>query len=412
MTSHIQLGNLTKLAKEDQWHFWLEDLRGIMFLNGLQNYFNNTAVEGDTDAQKEEFAVKHETVRTIIHSALSMDIRERMRHHGYDPEKHKGKEIIDFALKSIKLITGNMDKLYYNMWKDLRRTDFKSWTDFTAEFRRLYGKLKETGQEVTAKLASIHLFDKIRMYVPIWVEINEARYLLEPDLDRLLLELETRGRQLEYDGVSLANLRANGDRNPNEHVSDSKPKGAAKRNEKTEEKIDQNTGLPQGQTQSQRQKSEARNHHFDRDRNNQKVSTSRKEPRFCEPCNKWHSGDCWPYCSDCEFRHSPRFVCRKNRNPGDRYELQGNSSGAGNVPRGRATNTTALASESTQATENVFNYGMQAASIVSAASMEHGLTKDSWIFDTGASFHTCNDWKIMENVVKGEPRITTASNGQ
>jgi hypothetical protein len=111
MTSHIQLGNLTKLAKEDQWHFWLEDLRSIMFLNGLQNYFNNTAVEGDTDAQKQEFAVKHETVRTIIHSALSMDIRERMRHHGYDPEKHKGKEIIDFALKSIKLITGNMDKL-------------------------------------------------------------------------------------------------------------------------------------------------------------------------------------------------------------------------------------------------------------------------------------------------------------
>ena len=44
MTSHIQLGNLTKLAKEDQWHFWLEDLRGIMFLNGLQNYFNNTAM--------------------------------------------------------------------------------------------------------------------------------------------------------------------------------------------------------------------------------------------------------------------------------------------------------------------------------------------------------------------------------
>jgi hypothetical protein len=230
-------------------------------------------------------------------------------------------------------------------------------------------------------------------------------------LDRLLLELETRGRQLEYDSVSLANLQANGDRNLNEYVSDSKPKGAAKRNEKTEEKIDQNTGLPQGQTQSQRQKSEARNHHFDRDRNNQKPSTSRKEPCFCEPCNKWHGGDCWPYCPDCEFRHSPRFVCRKNRNPADCYELQGNSLGAGNVPRGRATTTTALVSESTQATENVFNYGMQAASIVSAASMEQGLTKDSWIFDTRASFHMCNDWKIMENVVKGEPRITTASNG-
>ena len=258
---------------------------------------------------------------------------------------------------SLTLLT-NLPNCLVSRFADVRRTDFKSWTDFTAEFRRLYGKLKETGQEVTAKLASIYLFDKIRMYIPIWVEINEARYLLEPDLDRLLLELETCGRQLEYDGISLANLRVNGDCNPNEYVSDSKSKGAAKRNEKTEEKINQNTSLPQGQTQSQRQKSEARNHHFNRDRNNQKASTSRKEPCFCEPCNKWHGGDCWPYCSDCEFRHSPRFVCRKNRNPGDCYELQGNSPGAGNVPHGRATNTTALASESTQATENVFNYRM------------------------------------------------------
>lgn len=402
----MQLGNLTKLAKEEQWHFWLEDLRGIMFLNGLQNYFNSTAVEGDSDVQKGEFAMKHETVRTIIHSALSMNIRERMRHHGYNPEIHRGQEIIDFALKSVKLITGNMDKLYYSMWKDLRRTDFKSWTDFTAEFRRLYGKLKETGQEVTAKLASIHLFDKIRMYIPIWVEINEARFLLEPDLDRLLLELETRGRQLEYDGVSLASLRANGDRNPGELVSDSKPKGAVRGNDKTGEKIDQNMGQPQGQSQGQRQKPEARNHHFDRDNNNQKLNTPRTESRFCEPCNKWHRGDCWPYCADCEFRHSTRFVCRKNRVPGERVELQGSSTGAGNVPR-KMTDNPATASGSIQATENVFNYGM-----LSAALTEPGLTRDSWIYDTGASFHTCNDWKLMENVVKGEPRTTTAANGQ
>ena len=36
-----------------------------MFLNGLQNYFNNTAVEGDTDVQKEKFAVKYEIVRIL-----------------------------------------------------------------------------------------------------------------------------------------------------------------------------------------------------------------------------------------------------------------------------------------------------------------------------------------------------------
>jgi hypothetical protein len=97
MSSNIQLGNLTKLAKEDQWDFWLEDLTGVMFLNGLDDYFNNTAVEGNTDAQRAEFLKKHEAVRAIIHSALSMGIRECMRHYGYDKTKHRGKDIIDFA---------------------------------------------------------------------------------------------------------------------------------------------------------------------------------------------------------------------------------------------------------------------------------------------------------------------------
>ena len=115
MTSNIQLGNLIKLAKEDQWDFWLEDLTGVMFLNGLEEHFNCTAVEGDTDAQRADFRRKHETVRTIINSALSLDIRERMKHYGYDKTKHKGKEIVDFAHRSVKLITGNMDTLYNSM---------------------------------------------------------------------------------------------------------------------------------------------------------------------------------------------------------------------------------------------------------------------------------------------------------
>src|SRR5580692_5976002 len=40
------------------------------------------------------------------------------------------------------------------------------------------------------------------------------------------------------------------------------------------------------------------------------------------------------------------------------------------------------------------------------------LMKDSWIFDTGASYHVCNDLRIMEDVVQGEIRTTTAATGQ
>jgi hypothetical protein len=71
----------------------------------------------------------------IIHSALSTEIRERMEHHGYNREIHRGQQIIDLAERSVKLVSGNMDKLYYDMWIDLRRSDFKSWTAFIAEFR-------------------------------------------------------------------------------------------------------------------------------------------------------------------------------------------------------------------------------------------------------------------------------------
>ena len=113
----------------------------------------------------------------------------------------------------------------------------------------MYGKLKETGQEVTPKSACIHLFDRVRMYLPVWSEINESQYFADPDVEKLLLELETRGPQLEYEGMSLATLRSNGDRNPRESVSDSKSKGA----ESGGIKNDQNNGPPQGQGHSQRQ---------------------------------------------------------------------------------------------------------------------------------------------------------------
>ena len=111
-----------KSAKEDQWSLWIEDLTDIMFLNGLHDYFDNRAEEPPEDATeklKSEWRVKHETVRAIIHSALSPDIRERMKNYGYDRAKHRGRQIIDLAEKAVKLISGNMDRLYYNMWTNL-----------------------------------------------------------------------------------------------------------------------------------------------------------------------------------------------------------------------------------------------------------------------------------------------------
>lgn len=68
--------------------------------------------------------------------------------------------------------------------------------------------------------------------------------------------------------------------------------------------------------------------------------------------------------------------------------------------------------ESTEATENVFQYNVNAMCIETAKPEQQPLTRESWIFDTGASFHICNDWQIMEDVVEGENRITTASNGE
>jgi len=108
-----------------------------------------------TAEQKSEHVRKHEIVRAITHSALSSEIRERMRHYGYNRKKHRGKDIIDYAEKFVKLISGNMDKLWNCMWRDLRCTDFKSWADFVTEFRRLYGKLRNwTGGDTEVSLYS------------------------------------------------------------------------------------------------------------------------------------------------------------------------------------------------------------------------------------------------------------------
>src|SRR5580692_4196353 len=308
--SSLQLGNLTKLAREDQWLLWLEDLTDVIFLNGLQDYLNSIVQEpanNALDRQKSEWITKYETVGAMIHMALSPEIRERMRYHGYDRAQHRGRDILIYVQKAVKLVSGNMDKLYNSMWRDLCRTDFKTWADFIVEFRRLHSKLKETDQEVSRKATCIHMFDRVRTYLPVWCEINEARFLADPDVEKLLLELESRGRQLEYKGVTLASLKAKGDRSPGDHVSGSGSKGTESERKQKSEKNYQNNGQPQGQP-----------HHKNRD-GNEKESTSQRERRYCDRCDKTHPGDCWPICDDCGVRHNTKSRCRKPRGRRERH---------------------------------------------------------------------------------------------
>ena len=88
-SSNIQLGSLTKLAKEEQWVLWLEDLTDVIYLNGLEDFYSDTVEKptgAGTEKQQSEWTRKHETLRAIIHSALSTEIREKMKHYGYDRE--------------------------------------------------------------------------------------------------------------------------------------------------------------------------------------------------------------------------------------------------------------------------------------------------------------------------------------
>src|SRR5580692_7281022 len=57
-------------------------------------------------------------------------------------------------------------------------------------------------------------------------------------------------------------------------------------------------------------------------------------------------------------------------------------------------------------------YSMNAICLESAEAEKKELTKDWWIYDTGASFHTCNNWSLMEEVSEGEPRMTIGANGK
>ena len=68
-------------------------------------------------------------------------------------------------------------------------------------------------------------------------------------------------------------------------------------------------------------------------------------------------------------------------------------------------------STSTTATENIFQFSGMTADGLQSACSDGGLTKDSWIYDSGSSWHICNNWYLMEDVVQGEMRMTTTANG-
>src|SRR5436190_1036871 len=64
------------------------------------------------------------------------------------------------------------------------------------------------------------------------------------------------------------------------------------------------------------------------------------------------------------------------------------------------------------ATESIFHLnGINAQCNQSTDSETEGLTRNSWIYDSGSSWYICNNWNKMENVVQGEIRTTITVNG-
>jgi hypothetical protein len=85
--------------------------------------------------------------------------------------------------------------------------------------------------------------------------------------------------------------------------------------------------------------------------------------------------------------------------------------GQGDLRESNDNSRAGPANESSRATKSVFQYNMNAVCLGSVNAKKQPLTKSSWIFDTGASFYICNDWQMMEDLVWGEDRTTTALNG-
>ena len=92
MIASIQLDDLSRLTREEQWPLWLEDFEDILILKDLKRHYDGTAVEPsgpEFEEQQLEFIQKHEAIRSIIHSAISPEIHKHMKDHGYDEAKHR-----------------------------------------------------------------------------------------------------------------------------------------------------------------------------------------------------------------------------------------------------------------------------------------------------------------------------------
>ena len=111
----MTIGQIKQLTKEDQWDNWLQDIEDTMIWNDLEDYFEDivpTPADNAPKKTKKDFRKKHELVKIIIHTALGDNVRERIKQDRYNKSTHRGKKVIEFAKKVVKLISRNIDYLY------------------------------------------------------------------------------------------------------------------------------------------------------------------------------------------------------------------------------------------------------------------------------------------------------------
>ena len=201
------------------------------------------------------------------------------------------------------------------------------------------------------------------------------------------------------------NLKLHGDRNPKALISDPQGKGVENQNQNQSKNQNPNPN------QHQNQNHNGQNHHSNNPRNNQQGNWNTFQSRwpYCNMCKCPHPGQCYPVCSNCNRRHNPNAECRFPNQPNwnqNWHQQPPNNGGQGTgyipVPSSNSpssSNTSANTSSST-ATESVFHFnGINAQCDQSTDSETEGLTRNSWIYDSGSSWYICNDWNKMENVV-------------
>jgi hypothetical protein len=78
------------------------------------------------------------------------------------------------------------------------------------------------------------------------------------------LDLKKHGKQFEFEGVSLANLKENDNKNSKENVSDSKNRRITQGNQELGRENDQNSPSRWEQTRGLRSQPEGQNHHVNK----------------------------------------------------------------------------------------------------------------------------------------------------